>query len=53
QVLGVTCDNASANDAMINELEDILAGFPGPRARSRCFCHIINLVAKALLRQFE
>lgn len=38
---------------MINELEDILAGFPGPRARSRCFCHIINLVAKALLRQFE
>ncbi|EPT01251.1 hypothetical protein FOMPIDRAFT_1098391, partial [Fomitopsis schrenkii] len=52
-VLGVTCDNASANDVMIDELEAMLAGFPGRRARSRCFCHIINLVAKAMLRQFE
>ena len=38
---------------MIDELEEMLAGFPGRGARSRCFCHIINLVAKALLRQFE
>ncbi|EPS92616.1 hypothetical protein FOMPIDRAFT_1100474, partial [Fomitopsis schrenkii] len=53
QVLGVTCDNASANDVMIDELENMLAEFPGRRARSRCFCHIINLAAKALLRQFE
>lgn len=38
---------------MIDELENMLAEFPGRRARSRCFCHIINLAAKALLRQFE
>ena len=49
----MTCDNASANNVMIDELEEMLAGFPGCGARSRCFCHIINLVAKALLRQFE
>lgn len=38
---------------MIDELEAMLTDFPGQCARSRCFCHIINLVAKALLRQFE
>ncbi|KAH9910741.1 uncharacterized protein B0H18DRAFT_894583, partial [Fomitopsis serialis] len=52
-ILGVTCDNATSNDVMIEEMEKMIMGFPGRRARSRCFCHIVNLVAKSLLRQFE
>jgi hypothetical protein len=38
---------------MINELVDLLPNFPGPANHSRCFLHIVNLVAKTLLRQFE
>ncbi|TFY58886.1 hypothetical protein EVJ58_g6134 [Rhodofomes roseus] len=53
KMLGVTCDNASANDVMIEEMELMILSFRGGRARSRCFCHIINLVAKMVLRQFE
>lgn len=53
QMLAVTCDNASSNDVMIEEMEEMIASFRGGRARSRCFCHIINLVAKMVLRQFE
>ncbi|TFY55495.1 hypothetical protein EVJ58_g8214 [Rhodofomes roseus] len=53
KMLGVTCDNASSNDVMIEEMEAMILSFRGARARSRCFCHIINLVAKMVLRQFE
>ena len=52
-MLAVTCDNASSNDVMIDEMEEMISSFRGSRARSRCFCHIINLVAKMVLRQFE
>jgi hypothetical protein len=38
---------------MIDELVDLLPNFPGPANRCRCFLHIVNLVAKTLLRQFE
>ncbi|EPS95117.1 hypothetical protein FOMPIDRAFT_1099721, partial [Fomitopsis schrenkii] len=53
QMLAVTCDNASANNVMIQEMEYMIASFRGSRTRSRCFCHIINLVAKMVLHQFE
>lgn len=38
---------------MIEELMDLLPDFPGALNRTRCFAHIINLVAKSLLRQFD
>jgi len=38
---------------MVEELANILPGFPGESARTRCFAHIINLVAKSLLKQFD
>jgi hypothetical protein len=38
---------------MINELVNLLPNFPGPANRCRCFLHIMNLVAKTLLKQFE
>jgi len=38
---------------MIDELVDLLPNFPGAANRCRCFLHIVNLVAKTLLKQFE
>ncbi|KAI0359342.1 hypothetical protein OH77DRAFT_1368363, partial [Trametes cingulata] len=53
QALGITCDNATNNDAMVNILGERLDGFEGSVGRVRCFAHIINLVVKSLLRQFD
>ncbi|KAF9537058.1 hypothetical protein CPC08DRAFT_612406, partial [Agrocybe pediades] len=52
QVLTITCDNASNNDAMIAELEELLPGFCATN-QIRCFLHINNLVAKTLVKQFD
>ena len=38
---------------MIVELMNLLGNFPGEANHTRCFTHIINLVAKSLLRQFD
>jgi hypothetical protein len=34
QVLSITCDNASPNDTMIDELSSMLEGFPGAANRT-------------------
>lgn len=46
-------DNASANDAMIRQLESSIPSFPGGENQVRCFAHILNLVAKTIIRQFD
>jgi hypothetical protein len=38
---------------MINELADLLNNFPGPANQTRCFTHILNLVVKSIIRQFD
>lgn len=38
---------------MTAELADLLAHFGGETGRTRCFLHVINLVAKMLIRQFD
>ncbi len=53
QILSITTDNAFANNVMITELAKILPGFPGQVNQTRCFTHIINLVAKSLMKLFE
>lgn len=53
QILGVTADNALKNDKMIEHLAELIDGFPGTANQTRCFTHILNLVAKSVLRQFE
>jgi len=53
QILSVTCDNAANNDTMIEELESLLEDFPGAPNRARCFTHILNLVVKSILKQFD
>ena len=53
QILGVTADNASNNDKMIEHLAVVIDTFPGAPNQTRCFAHILNLVAKTVLHQFE
>jgi hypothetical protein len=52
-MLSVTCDNATANDAMIDSLTTIMSDFAGEANRVRCLAHIVNLVVKIILRQFD
>ena len=53
QILSVTCDNATPNDSMTDELSVLLEEFPGSANRTRCFTHILNLVAKSVMKQFD
>ena len=53
QILGVTADNASNNDSMIRYLRDLVDDFPGPSNQTRCFLHILNITAKAIIKQFD
>jgi hypothetical protein len=38
---------------MIKELADLLKNYPGEAGHTQCFTHIINLVAKSIIRQFD
>jgi hypothetical protein len=38
---------------MIQELSDSLENFPGAANQTRCFTHILNLVVKSILKQFD
>jgi hypothetical protein len=38
---------------MIEELTNLLDDFPGPANQTRCFLHILNLVVKSIIRQFD
>lgn len=53
KLLGVTCNNTSNNDRMIERMADLIPGFGGQMTRVRCFAHVLNLVAKSLISQFD
>ncbi len=55
QILSITCDNASNNDTMVTTLGDSesLPSFSGQENRTHCFAHVLNLIAKSLLKQFD
>ena len=38
---------------MIDELSRLVENFPGESMRVRCFAHVINLVVKSILKQFD
>jgi len=38
---------------MIEDLVNLLPDFPGDANCTRCFAHVVNLIAKNLLRQFN
>jgi hypothetical protein len=47
------CDNASVNNMMIEELASLIDNFPGKANHTRCFLHILNLVAKSIIKLFD
>ncbi|KAF8649140.1 hypothetical protein AX14_008739 [Amanita brunnescens Koide BX004] len=53
KVMAITCDNASNNDALIPRLSEEVPLFGGQSARICCFAHIVNLVVKSILSQFD
>jgi hypothetical protein len=38
---------------MIEEIAYLLDDFPGPANQTRCFLHILNLVVKSVIQQFD
>ncbi|KAI9450736.1 hypothetical protein F5148DRAFT_971596, partial [Russula earlei] len=52
-ILCVTCDNVSANNAMVSALADIIACHCGPVDCVQCLAYIINLVVQVILHQFD
>ena len=38
---------------MVDELSNLLDDFPGAPNRTWCFTHILNLIAKSILKQFD
>ena len=38
---------------MIQELANLIDDFPGPANQTRCFLHILNLVVKSIINQFD
>jgi hypothetical protein len=53
QILGITGNNASNNDKMIEHLSNMLDNFPGPANQTQCFVHTVNLIAKLILKPFD
>ena len=38
---------------MVEELAILVDDFPGPANQTRCFLHILNLVVKSIIQQFD
>ena len=53
KILGVTSDNTSNNDKMIDHLSLLVNNFLDAANQIWCFNHILNLVTKSILCQFN
>jgi len=58
QLSGITCDSASNNAVMIDELKKLVdtarvQEWGESASRVRCFLHVVNLIAQTLLKQFD
>ena len=51
--MGVSCNNATNNNTMIESLAEIMSHFSGEANHARCLAHIVNLVAKIILHQLD
>ncbi|KAG1855075.1 hypothetical protein C8R48DRAFT_559332, partial [Suillus tomentosus] len=52
-ILSITCNNASNNTVMVSELATTLPEFGGTAAHTHYFLHMVNLVAKSLICEFD
>src|SRR5260370_16558524 len=46
-------DNEDKKEKGNGEVADLLDEFPGPANQTRCFMHVLNLVVKSIIRQFD
>ena len=53
QLHSIGCDSVALNDVMVEELKKLVEGFCGEAAWVHCFSHVINLVAKSVIKQFD
>ena len=53
QLLSITCNNAANNDTIIEHLSTLIDNFLGAPNQMHCFTHILNLVVKSVLHQFD
>ena len=49
----MTVDNVLNNNTMIDHLSTKLEDFPGASNQTRCFLHILNITAKAIIKKFN
>ncbi|KAF8750458.1 peptidase M36 family [Rhizoctonia solani] len=52
KILSICADNAGNNDTLSVRLHELVPLFAGPKARTRCFAHILNLMAKVFMLLF-
>jgi hypothetical protein len=52
-MLAITCDNATNNDVLTDQLKEKVPMFGGEASHMWCFVHVINLVAKSVITQFD
>ncbi|KAG2088934.1 uncharacterized protein F5147DRAFT_561336, partial [Suillus discolor] len=52
-MLSLMGDNASSNDMLTTELAKCMDSFGGALSRTRCFLHIVNLIAKSIIKLFD
>ena len=38
---------------MVTELANLIKEFPGPANQTQCFTHVLNLVMKSIIKQFD
>ena len=53
KILCITCDNASCNNRMVKELEFMLEDYVGEVGHAHCFLHIVSIIAKTIIKQFD
>lgn len=49
----MTLDSASNNDRMIRVLPEKVPAFAGEASQVRCFNHVLNIVARMIVKQFD
>ncbi|KAJ3510755.1 hypothetical protein NMY22_g15875 [Coprinellus aureogranulatus] len=52
KIMAFVGDNTSNNDTLVQELKELVLSFHGQEHQVRCFAHVLNLVAGAILSLF-
>ncbi|KAF9225171.1 hypothetical protein BS17DRAFT_700379, partial [Gyrodon lividus] len=53
KILAMECNNAANNNVIVEELSKLAPEFAGSASHTCCFLHIVNLISKSLIHQFN